>query len=309
MAEEIDGPGWQKAISPGRDRLQSRVLVAMAGALLVGLTIQTALFACSQITQFPASILGAFGISIAFAAVAFTLRAATPAGAACGGMVCLLLIFWIEHHNDSMLRTGLTPLVLLFVLTSATTRMGKQRKMKAGLAEGRRGRSAAQVIANLGVAGLVSSWAGATVVLWSMRSAVRDYDAVLLLLGTVALAALAEATADTVSSEIGQAFGGRPVLLTTMQRVEPGVDGAVTMLGTVSAVAAAALVVLTGQWALRLSLKEGAVALGAGVAGLFFDSLLGATAERRGWLGNDLVNFASTLFAAVIALGLLIALR
>jgi len=29
--------------------------------------------------------------------------------------------------------------------------------------------------------------------------------------------------------------------------------------------------------------------------------LLGATVERRGWLGNDLVNFSSTLFAAVLA--------
>jgi uncharacterized membrane protein len=35
---------------------------------------------------------------------------------------------------------------------------------------------------------------------------------------------------------------------------------------------------------------------------LFFDSLLGATVERRGWLGNDLVNFSSTAFTAALAL-------
>jgi len=42
----------------------------------------------------------------------------------------------------------------------------------------------------------------------------------------------------------------------------------------------------------------------AACAGLIFDSLLGATVERRGWLGNDLVNFSSTVFAAAVAWGL-----
>jgi uncharacterized membrane protein len=51
-----------------------------------------------------------------------------------------------------------------------------------------------------------------------------------------------------------------------------------------------------------MSLSECLVAFAAGVLGLFFDSLLGATLERRGWIGNDLVNFASTAFAAGISL-------
>ncbi len=42
--------------------------------------------------------------------------------------------------------------------------------------------------------------------------------------------------------------------------------------------------------------------MGGGGGGLFFDSLLGATVERKGWLGNDLVNFASTAFSAGVAL-------
>ena len=39
------------------------------------------------------------------------------------------------------------------------------------------------------------------------------------------------------------------------------------------------------------------------VFGLFFDSLLGATLERRGWLNNDAVNFLSTAGAAALRAG------
>jgi uncharacterized membrane protein len=42
-----------------------------------------------------------------------------------------------------------------------------------------------------------------------------------------------------------------------------------------------------------------------GVFGLFFDSLLGATLERAGWLNNDAVNFLSTASAAAFAAALL----
>jgi uncharacterized membrane protein len=61
------------------------------------------------------------------------------------------------------------------------------------------------------------------------------------------------------------------------------------------------VVAAVGMWGLRLSILEAGIALVAGVCGLFFDSLLGATLERRGWIGNDLVNFSSTVFAAGVA--------
>jgi len=41
------------------------------------------------------------------------------------------------------------------------------------------------------------------------------------------------------------------------------------------------------------------------VFGLFFDSLLGATFERVGWLNNDAVNFLSTASASGIALAMI----
>jgi uncharacterized membrane protein len=59
-------------------------------------------------------------------------------------------------------------------------------------------------------------------------------------------------------------------------------------------VGVAALALPLGRW-------DAAIALGAAIAGLFVDSLLGAGPERWGWLNNDAVNALSTLAAAVLA--------
>jgi uncharacterized protein (TIGR00297 family) len=115
------------------------------------------------------------------------------------------------------------------------------------------------------------------------------------------LAALAEAAADTVSSEIGQVLGGWPVMLTTLRRVEAGTDGAISLAGTAAGVLAAGIVSAGGTLALGGGAAMLVVSWAAGVFGLFFDSLLGATLERRGWLNNDAVNFLSTASAAGFA--------
>jgi len=119
------------------------------------------------------------------------------------------------------------------------------------------------------------------------------------------LAALAEAAADTVSSEIGQVLGGRPRMITTLRSVEAGTDGGVSLAGTVAGVAAGAIVAGIGTLTLHGGPVLFWVSLAGAVFGLLFDSLLGATLERRGWLNNDGVNFLSTAGAAGFALGIL----
>jgi uncharacterized protein (TIGR00297 family) len=313
MGEEMRGveedTGWRKAIPEARDRLQSQVLVGMVGVLLTSVVLRQVYFPWGEQSSREHILLGEIaGISVAFAGLVLFLRAATRAGALFGGMICFLLVsgtasfqFTISSQYK-IVRSGLIPLALLFVLTFLATRAGRRIKAQAGVGEKRHGRSSAQVIANLSIAGLAVSELGFDMVTGGACCGPPYYTLwVWPAMMLMCLAAMVEATADTVSSEIGQAFGGRPVMLLTLQRVEPGADGAVTLLGSLAGIAGGAFVAAVGMWALRLRPSQAAIALLAGICGLFFDSFLGATVERRGWIGNDLVNFTSTLFAAALA--------
>ncbi len=293
-------PGRTKTIPPARDRLQSSLLVWVVAPLVTLACTQTISMTLSRGWEGP--LLKDLAISIAFALTAWLLRAATAAAAVVGGMICLLLTLWTGSTTGSSLHSAITPLLTLFILTFLATRAGRRQKSERGLEESRRGRRASQVIANLGIAALMSNLVGEKVITWfAQKPGISDIDT-LWVLHVVILAVLAEATADTVSSEIGQAFGGTPILLTTLRRVEPGVDGAFSLIGTAAGIVAAAIVVGTGAWSMHLHVDQCSIALAAATAGLFFDSLLGATLERRGYIGNDLVNFASTAFAATLSL-------
>jgi uncharacterized protein (TIGR00297 family) len=104
---------------------------------------------------------------------------------------------------------------------------------------------------------------------------------------------------------VGKVIGGQPRMITTLRQVEPGTDGAISLPGTLAGVVAAGIVAIAGTLALRGDVAMFWISCAGGVFGLFFDSLLGATLERRGWLNNDAVNFLSTASAAGFALGVL----
>jgi uncharacterized protein (TIGR00297 family) len=126
--------------------------------------------------------------------------------------------------------------------------------------------------------------------------AVRSEPLLLL----AASAAMAEAAADTVSSELGQAFSRRALLITSLQTVPPGTDGGVSIRGTASGVLAAGVMSAVCVAAGMIPVRWASVAVLAGVCGMLVDSLLGASLERGGRLSNDSVNFASTVAAAML---------
>jgi uncharacterized protein (TIGR00297 family) len=117
-----------------------------------------------------------------------------------------------------------------------------------------------------------------------------------------AMAALAEAAADTVSSEIGQGSSPRARLIVGLRSVPIGTNGAVSTVGTLSGIAAACLMAWVGAASDVVDWHWVPVIAIAGSAGMVFDSFLGATWENAGRMGNNAVNFVSTVFAADLAL-------
>lgn len=218
-------------------------------------------------------------VTVVFATLARWVRGVSFGGAIAGAVVCFLLYVGAGFG-------AFVALVSVFALTWICTRFGYRRKEKLGTAEKRDGRTALQVLANLavaaGCAGLLAL-TGKTVFLLALS------------------AALAEAAADTVSSELGQARSAHARLITTWEEVPAGTDGGVSWAGTLAGIAAAAAVSLVCVLTRLLPFRWMAISMIAAVAGMLADSFLGALLERRKVLTNDAVNFLGTLIAAATA--------
>jgi uncharacterized protein (TIGR00297 family) len=227
-------------------------------------------------------ILVAAAVNLALAGVALSLKMVNRSGAVCGFLLGVAVYLGWGYKSFLMMFA-------FFAIGSVATRFGYARKAARGVSERRGGaRSWREALAN--------SLAGAFFAL--LVIATHHQFAFLMAM----IAAFAEATGDTVSSEIGQYLSDRSYLITTFKRVPAGEDGGITIGGTLAGVLASATVAAL-SFSLGLCGKGGAlVALAAAVAGNVFDSLLGATLERRGLVTNGVVNFAGTSFAGALAL-------
>jgi uncharacterized protein (TIGR00297 family) len=253
--------------------------------------------------QAPSVAVWTVGLSVLLGLVTWRLRAAMPWAAVAGAAITASLVFSTVIMPYQPWNTALIPVLAVAAVAFVCTLLGRGKKERLGTAESRKGRSTSQVAANLGIAAIVSC---AFFQSWMMNlSWLPQSVSATTILFAVGLAALAEAAADTASSELGQVFGGRPRMITTLHQVEPGTDGAISLAGTLAGVIAAAIVAGAGTAALRGDRTMFIVSCAGGIFGLLFDSLLGATLEERGWLNNDAVNFLSTASAAACAVALI----
>ena len=221
-------------------------------------------------------------LTAVFAISAYWLRGVTRNGAIAGAMIAFTLYLGAGSG-------GFLGLVSVFVLAFVSSRLGYARKQQLGIAESKQGRSAAQVWANLGAA--------AACAVLALAFPLQPW-----LIAMVS--ALAEAAADTASSECGEALSEQAYLITDFRAVPVGTNGAVSAQGTLSALLAALVVAGICAAAATIPFRAVIVVAGAAMIGTTADSYLGATLERRSVIGNNAVNFAGTTLAAVVGFAL-----
>jgi len=229
---------------------------------LITSTILLALFALFHSKEIRRSqLIIALAITLAFALLGRLTHGVSTSGAIAGALLAFLMaardlrIFWV--------------LLVVFALTLVATRLGSSRKRQLRIAESGSGRSASQVVANLGISGLL-------------------------------LALPSFGAADTASSEIGTAFPGRTVLISTWRTVSPGVDGGISLTGTLAGLLAAATIGVFGVFVGLIPASQAIAIACAGALGMLVDSLLGATLEKRRYLNNDFVNLFGTSSAVLL---------
>jgi uncharacterized protein (TIGR00297 family) len=225
-------------------------------------------------------VVPALAVTSIFALLGYGLRGVSRSGAVAGFLVAFQLYYWAGWSAFGLL-------VALFILTFLATRLGRQRKVALGTAERPDGRSAYQVLANVGIPALFAIGYG--------------YCARTSLLVACA-AALAEAAADTVSSECGQALSSSARLITTGARVPAGTNGGISVAGTASGALAALCMSLVAVRSGMVAPRLAWIVFVGAMCGVFLDSLLGALVERRGWLNNNGVNLLGTVSAGLLAL-------
>jgi uncharacterized protein (TIGR00297 family) len=223
-------------------------------------------------------------ICLALGVLIYKKRVLDALGTAVAVLMGILVYFFAGYK-------WLTLLLCFLFLGFATTKYKYSYKKRLNVSEPHGGRrKAINVIAN---GALPTVFAG----LYYL-----DSSSTFFLAGY--LASVATVTADTLSSELGVLSRRNPVLITTLKEVPHGTNGGVTLLGELAGIGGALFIGIVaytlGMAPLELCLTSSLV---GGILGFNFDSLLGATFERRGLLSNAGVNFLSSLGGGLFGAG------
>jgi uncharacterized protein (TIGR00297 family) len=189
---------------------------------------------------------------------------------------------------------GYVVVMFYFLVGSFVTKIGMAEKEAEGIAEKRSGARGPE---NVWGSALIGALCAAGAGIFSANTFLHP----LLLLGYVA--SFSTKLSDTCASEVGKAYGQRTYLITTLQPVPRGTEGAVSLEGTLAGVVASVAQALVGFGVgLINGLDVGWCILAAFIA-TNIESVIGATLQSKyDWLTNELVNILNTLIGAIAAI-------
>ncbi len=221
--------------------------------------------------------------SLLFGFIAFLLKTVDIYGFISGVVIGIINFTFLGWK-------GFIILASFFILGSISTKLGYKDKKQKGLAEKKGGaRSWTNAVSKCSVGSIIAIIA---------CFALPDYQ----LLFTVSfIAAYAAATADTLSSEIGQWKGKKAYSLVTFKKVSPGTEGAVSLEGSIAGIIGALLLSLLAYSINLIDLYSILVITIAAIVSNVFESYMGIFFESKGFANKETINFLNTLVAAVVA--------
>ncbi|XP_042465231.1 protein VTE6, chloroplastic-like [Zingiber officinale] len=192
--------------------------------------------------------------------------------------------------------SGFLIVAAYFVIGTAVTKLKIAQKEALGIAEKRSGRR--------GPGSVVGSSAAACVcAVLSIFNIGGPVFAALWQLGFVA--SFSTKLSDTVSSEIGKAYGKTTYLATTFKVVPRGTEGAVSIEGTVAGVVSSILLAGIACSLGQVDLPKASICILASLIANFCESLIGATLQDKDsfqWLSNDIVNVINISIGSILAM-------
>jgi len=221
-------------------------------------------------------------VASAFGYFAYRFRTADLTGLFSIALVGIILLVFADARWMLVMLT-------FFILGSVATKYKYSYKQRLGIEQGQGGaRGYKNVFAN-GIA------ASAAAVLYGVF--VRP-EFIVVYVGCVATAA-----ADTLASEIG-VTGGMPYLITTLKKVPVGTNGGITLTGETVSIIGGFAVSAVALFLNMITPEMAVICTVTGFIGTNIDSLVGATLENKGYLGNAGTNLIATVSGGIVAVGI-----